>query len=71
MKLKLFSTTITPSCQYCEFGKLTKDHQMVLCNKKGAVAPYYSCKKFDYAPLKRVPKLARALPEFSKEDFKL
>ena len=44
---------------------------MILCEKCGVVAPYYSCKKFRYDPLLRVPKRRRPLPEYSESDFTL
>lgn len=71
MKLNLFGNTIEPACQYCEYGKLTKDMQMVVCRKHGAVAPYFSCKTYVYAPLKRIPKRAAPLPQYSRKDFEL
>lgn len=71
MKIKLFGEHIEPACHYCERGILTPDHQTVSCKKYGAVSPYYSCKSFQYAPLKRIPKRASALPQFTKEDFKI
>ena len=70
-KLDLFGGRIDPACQYCEYGRMTKDLQMVVCKKNGAVAPYFSCKNFQYSPLKRIPRRTAPLPRYSKEDFKL
>ena len=61
-RTKLFGNHIEPACGYCERGTASKDGNMVLCESKGVVAPFYSCRKFVYAPLKRVPKRARAVP---------
>ncbi|MGI5959533.1 MAG: hypothetical protein ACOX60_08970 [Massiliimalia sp.] len=69
--MKLFGSHIEPSCSYCKSGKKTSDKQMVLCNRYGVVAPYYSCRWFRYAPLKRVPRRHQVLPEYQKEDFSL
>ncbi len=69
--MKLFGNKIEPSCCYCEVGKETADKQMVLCQKCGIVAPYYSCKHFKYAPLKRIPRKTGVLPKFTKDDFAL
>lgn len=69
--MKLFGNRIEPSCCYCKLGKKTSDGQMVLCMKAGVVAPYYSCKKFQYAPLKRIPRRNQVLPQYQKEDFLL
>lgn len=71
MKIVLFGKSIEPSCQYCEFGKITTDRQLVLCKKKGSKRPYDSCKSFEYAPLKRIPGRSAALPTYDTEDFKL
>ena len=61
-RTKLFGNHIEPACGYCERGTASKDGNMVLCESKGVVAPFYSCRKFVYAPLKRVPKRARPRP---------
>ena len=45
--------------------------ETILCPKRGVVVPYYSCRKFFYSPLKRVPKRLPALPSYSEEEFKL
>lgn len=72
MKHKHFGSKIEPACEYCENGRKTKDGQMVLCAKHGAVAPYYACKSFCYSPLLRVPKPPVKLKtDFDKNDFSL
>lgn len=71
MAKKLFGNNIEPSCSYCEFGRPAPDGVMIFCRKFGPVAPYYSCKKFEYDPLKRVPKRPPPLPEFDHEDFEI
>ncbi len=52
---KYFDKSIEPKCDYCTFGKRAKDGNKVLCEKKGLVESTYSCGKFDYSPLKRIP----------------
>lgn len=52
---KYFSKTIPPKCDYCHFGKRAKDGNKVLCEKCGMVDCTYSCGKFVYSPLKRIP----------------
>lgn len=69
--MKLFGNRIEPSCCICKFGKKSKDGQMILCNKCGVVAPYYSCRRYKYAPLKRVPHRYPALPKYENEEFML
>ncbi len=71
MAKPFFGSKIEPACSYCEYGKLTKDGQTVLCNRHGVVAPFYSCKRFLYAPLKRVPGKIHILQKFEKSDFSL
>ncbi len=68
---KLFGNRIEPACEYCKYGKLSADRKMVLCEKKGVVSTYYSCRRFIYDPLKREPQRINALTGFSKEDFEL
>lgn len=52
---KYFDKKIDPKCDYCQFGKRAKDGNKVLCEKKGLVDCNYSCSKFIYSPLKRIP----------------
>ena len=52
---KYFDKKIAPKCDYCQFGKRAKDGNKVLCEKKGLVDSNYSCSKFEYSPLKRIP----------------
>lgn len=68
---KLFGNHVEPACRHCRFGKDTSDGRMVLCEKAGVVSPFYSCRKYRYAPLKRVPSRQVQLPKFDKSDFEL
>ena len=68
---KLFGGRIEPACEYCELGNRQETGDMILCAQRGVVAPYYSCRKFVYAPLKRIPSRPRALPQYSPDDFQL
>ena len=52
---KYFDKSIEPKCDYCQFGKRAKDGNKVLCEKRGLVECNYSCGKFTYSPLKRIP----------------
>lgn len=52
---KYFSKSIPPKCDYCHFGKRAKSGNKVLCEKSGLVDCTYSCGKFLYSPLKRIP----------------
>lgn len=70
-RLSLFSKGIPPACEYCKFGFLTRDGKTVLCEKKGVCSPSGSCRKYLYAPLKRIPRRPNALPKYDKSDFEL
>lgn len=67
----LFDKKIDPSCAYCKFGKLSSNHDKILCNKNGIKLFSDSCKFFKYEPLKRVPTRHKSLPKYSNDDFKL
>ncbi len=63
----LFRKKIERACAYCERGVLI-DEATVVCVKKGPVRPEDSCRRFRYAPLKRIPEPTGAdLPQ-SRED---
>ncbi len=70
-KCKLFGTRIEPACEYCRHGNKTSDKTMILCEKKGVVAPFYSCNKYLYDPLKRIPQRQKPLPQYDQSDFSL
>ena len=52
---KYFDKHMAPKCDYCQFGRRAKDGNKVLCDKRGLVDCNYSCNKFIYSPLKRIP----------------
>lgn len=69
---KLFSgKNVIPACGHCRFGSLSTGGSMILCEKFGVVSPSYSCKKYVYDPLKRVPAPPPKLEQFDEDDFKL
>lgn len=67
----LFNMEIPPCCSYCAVGRPGSDQKMIFCAKKGVVSPFYHCKKFEYDPLKRIPRRQPKLPSFTDEDFLL
>jgi len=71
MKIKLFGKKAEPACMYCKFGKRNGEAERVFCQKKGIVNAYNSCKKFEYDPLKRIPKKAVFSVDLSQEDFEI
>ena len=70
-KPKLFNKNIEPQCAYCEHGNASQDGNAVLCKHRGIVSNYFSCNKFIYDPLMRIPKKTPDLPVFDKSDFEL
>lgn len=68
---RMFSKDIPPACRYCKYGFLTRDKESVLCEKRGITKPHDQCRKYVYAPLKRIPKRPPAMPDFSLDDFLL
>lgn len=49
-------------CEFCRFASEIKTTEDMLCSHKGVVDKEYSCRKFVYDPLKRVPKKLPELP---------
>ena len=47
-------------CEFCRYAEPLSGTDDMLCTHKGVVGKEYSCRKFVYDPLKRVP---RKLPE--------
>ena len=66
-----FGNNISPACEYCAKGEKAADGKTILCERKGVVSPYASCRKFQYDPLKRTPKVMPAIPEYTQADFSL
>ncbi len=67
---KYFSKSIPPKCDYCHFGKRAKSGDKILCEKSGLVDCTYSCAKFVYEPLKRIPvKQLKMVGSLADEDI--
>lgn len=68
----LFRKRIPRSCQYCAFSAELNKEEM-LCTKRGIVSVDSQCRKFRYAPCKRIPAKAKALDfkKYEEEDFSL
>lgn len=60
-----------PKCEYCVHARIPEDRTEALCPKKGVVSLDYSCKKFKYDPIKRIPKKVTLQSIFTEEDFKI
>lgn len=50
----LFRNDMDPRCAYCAKGNPISDRE-VLCPRKGVVASEFSCSRFKYDPLRRIP----------------
>ena len=73
MRRKLYGNNIQPCCEYCQSARRATDGRVMLCSRRGIVPMYHKCRKFRYAPCKRIPPKPKA-PDFSdytKEDFSL
>lgn len=69
--MKLFGKNIEPACEYCALGRISGDKTMILCPRRGIVAPHYSCRKYRYNPLKRKPRRTQKLMELDPKEFEL
>ena len=59
-KTEYFDPKIPPKCEYCANGRPAKSNGKVLCSKCGIVSGDYSCKKFSYSPLMRIPESSKS-----------
>ncbi len=68
----LFRKKIQRSCYYCANGTAI-DEDQILCTKKGVVTETDKCRKFTYAPCKRIPPKPKALDlsRYDDQDFSL
>ena len=67
----IFSKEIKPACGICRYAKAIYDNNNMNCRKKGIVSSSYSCRRYEYDPLKRIPKPKPVLQKYSAEDFSL
>lgn len=70
MSDKIFGD-VEPKCAYCEHGQIASNSTQVLCIKRGIFDLSYSCRKFKYDPLKKIPQETPELQQYSAEDFSL
>lgn len=68
----LFRKRIPRSCQYCVHSAAL-DKDSLLCTKRGIVSVDYQCRKFRYAPCKRIPVKVKApnFAQYDQDDFSL
>ena len=53
--MKKQKNEIEKVCEYCEHAAPLKDKNFMLCKTRGVVSVSFSCRKFLYDPLKRIP----------------
>ena len=70
-KRPLFGNFVEPACRYCHNARESGDGTLILCQHRGVVAPYDSCRKYRYDPLRRVPSRQPVLPQYDQSDFEL
>ena len=51
-KRPLFGNFVEPACRYCHNARESADGTLILCQHRGVVAPYDSCRKYRYDPLR-------------------
>ncbi len=68
----LFRKRIEKSCSYCAHAA-NIDDGLVLCTKRGVISVDGKCRKFTYAPCKRIPKKPKAMDfhKYDEEDYSL
>ena len=72
MATSLFGKNIEPACKYCvRLMQLSPSGKDALCEHKGVVSADFHCRRYEYDPLKRIPKVTPPLQQFSSEDFSL
>lgn len=71
MPRDLFSGDYPKACRYCYLGKKSNSGNKILCEKKGIVDADFSCRRYKYDPLKRVPRKMPELPKYNSDEFKL
>lgn len=67
----LCDSSIPPACEYCQYGQRSADPRIILCEKRGVVAPGFRCRKYLYDPIQRIPRRQPKLPGFDPSDFTL
>ena len=67
----LFGNNIPPACEYCQESIPTAGGSQFICAHRGIVAAKYSCRKFCYDPLRRVPRPPVLFLKFDDDDFKI
>jgi hypothetical protein len=71
MARSLFATNELRICNSCLHGRSSNYGDKILCRQMGITDPHFSCKKFKYNPLKRIPFRAPVLPDFDIDEFKI
>ncbi len=71
MKQIDLDSTYEPCCAQCRNGIPSVDKKTVFCKKRGVMEADDCCRKYDYDPLRRVPKGRVTIPVPEEEEFRL
>ena len=71
MRRKLYGNKITPACGTCAHARRSADGKGMLCPYRGAVSLEDECRRYEYDPLKRIPRRPPAPAPHSAEEFTL
>ena len=71
MRQKLYGNHITPACKTCAHARLSADGKTMLCPHRGAVPLDEECRRYEYDPLKRIPRPTPPRAAHSAEEFSL
>lgn len=69
----MYSKEIVPHCMYCRNAISSPIEGHMVCHIKGVVAEDFSCKKYAYDPIKRIPARRPHLQtsDFNPSDFEI
>lgn len=56
-------------CAFCEHASEIYDEDTMICKTRGVVSKAYSCRKFIYDPLKRIPPKSIPAPKLDFIDI--
>ena len=71
MAKSLLNKDISPSCEYCIYGRPSQYSDEIFCPKRGVTSKTDACRHYKYDVLKRKPRRITPAGEFSAEDFEL
>lgn len=58
-------------CAWCSHGVMSADGAHVFCKKKGVMEADDRCRRYDYDPLRRIPRAQPTLSVPDEKEFRL